>query len=160
MAGITFDVRGLPEVKRMLAQVSGRELNNRMRRSLRRGAKVFREKLRDEARSRADVPKTFAKTRTRPHRNPLGVSVSPQSPLSTIFEHGARRHGIGTPSAILSNFNARREGADRHRGGFFFARGSVSHPGMAARPVIAPAFERGDREATEAMADELLKGLD
>ena len=64
MADTPVDVRGLPEVKKMLEQVQGRELNNRMRRSLRRGAKVFREGLRDEARSRSDLPRSFRKTRT------------------------------------------------------------------------------------------------
>ena len=159
MADITVDVRGLPEVTKLLEQAQGRALNARMRRSLRRGTKVFREKLRTEARSRSDIPDSFAKTRTRAHRNPLGVSVSPKSPLSTIFEHGAGRHQVGKAGQLLSNFNARRSGADKFRGGFFMARGPVSHPGMAARPVIAPAFEKGDREATDAIADELFKGL-
>lgn len=159
MADTTVDVRGLPEVKKMLEQVQGRELNNRMRRSLRRGAKVFREGLRDEARSRSDLPRSFRKTRTRAHRNPLGVSVSPSSPLSTIFEHGAKGHDIGKAGQLLSNFSARRERADTFRGGFFFARGPVRHPGMAARPFIAPAFEANERKASEAMADELLKDL-
>ena len=160
MAGITVDVRGLPEARKLLEQVQGRELNNRMRRSLRRGAKVMREKLRDEARSRSDLPKSFRKTRTRPHRNPLGVSVSPSSSLSNIFEHGARVHPIAPKArGILSNFNARRAAADRATGGLFFARGPVSHPGMAARPFIGPVFDAAEHPASEAMADELFKDL-
>jgi hypothetical protein len=160
MATVVVDVRGLPECKRMLDQVQGRELNNRMRRSLRRGAKVFREKIRGEARSRSDIPRSFAKTRTRPHRNPLGVSVSPQSPLSTIFEHGARGHTIGSAGQILANTTVDRVGHAVGSGSRpFFAHAPVQHPGMAARPVIAPAFEKGDREATKAMGDELFKGL-
>ena len=153
-----FDVRGVPEVRQMLEQVQGRELNNRMRRALRRGAKVFREALRDEARSRSDLPTSFAKIRTRAHRNPLGVSVSPKSPLSTIFEHGASAHQIGAPGQLLSNFEGRRQ-AGPTQGRPFFARGPVRHPGMAARPFIGPTFDAAEGRASEAMRDELLEGL-
>lgn len=149
MADIDVDVRGLPETKRLLAQFQGAKLNNRMRRSLRAGAKAFREEMRREAKSRHDLPRTFAKTRTRAHRNPIGVSVSPGSPLSNIFEHGAKRHEIGDGAKILANAATG-----------FFARGSVSHPGMAARPFIAPVFAAAQGDATKAAADVLFEGID
>jgi hypothetical protein len=155
VAGVTFDIQGMPEVQRMLDQVQGRELNNRMRRSLRRGAGVFRDELRAQARARADLPKTFAKTRTRAHRNPLGVSVSPQSPLSSIFEGGAGRHTI---SAGAGGILAGRAG-DRSRPAAFIARGAVSHPGMAARPLIGPVFDASQGRASDAFTDELFEGI-
>lgn len=156
---VTMSLVGLPETKQLLEQVQGAKLNARMRRSIRRGAKVFREGLRDEARSRSDLPASFAKTRTRDHRNPLGVSVSPKSPLSTIFEHGAEGHMIGDAGQLLSNFETRRAKADKHTGGFFFARGPVRHPGMGARPFIAPTFDANERKAEKAMGDELFAGI-
>lgn len=149
-ASVSIDWQGLPEVRKMLAQFNERELNNRTRRALRAGAKVMRDELRREGR-RSDLPRTFRKTRTRSHRNPLGVSVAPASPLSPIFEHGARSHEIGRGGAILAN---------RDTSASFFARGPVRHPGMAARPVIAPAFARGEDRATRAFGDVLFEGID
>ena len=150
----TIDVRGLPETKALLDQFQGAPLNAKMRRSLRRGAKVFREGLRKTAISRSDLPKSFRKTRTRSHRNPLGVSVSPKSPLSTIFEGGAKGHQIS--GALLSNFNRPSSAGGEPT---FFARGGVHHPGMAARPFIVPTFEANERKATDAMKDELFEGV-
>lgn len=156
---VQMELWGLEEAQALFKQVD-RELNNRMRRALRRGAKVFREGLRDEARSRSDLPRSFRKTRTRPHRNPLGVSVSPSSSLSNIFERGATTHQIGKAGQLLSNFATRREKADKHRGGFFFARGPVTHPGIGARPFIGPVFEATEAAAQRAIADELFKGIE
>lgn len=149
MATIDVDLRGLPEVEKLLAAFEGRPLNNRMRRALRAGAKVMREEMRSQARSRSDLPRTFAKTRTRAHRSPLGVSVSPKSPLSNIFEQGAKDHIIAPRDAP---FLANREAG-------FFARGPVSHPGMAARPFIAPVFAAAEDRASEAVERTLFEDL-
>ncbi len=143
-------VVGVKEAQALLEQVSGAKLNARMRRGLRRGAKVFREKIRAEAR-RPGIPATFRRTRTRAHRNPLGVSVSPGSPLSTIFEHGAGRHAIGAAGQILHSQQGER---------LFAARGPVSHPGMAARPVVGPAYAAGEAEASAAVGAELMRGIE
>ena len=154
---ISVSLEGLPEVKRLLDQFEGRQLNNRTRRALRAGAKAFRTEMRKQARSRTDLPKTFAKTRTRNHRNPLGVSVSPQSPLSNIFEGGARRHTIssGGGSGILAG-----PASTRSRSDAFFARGSVSHPGMAARPFIGPVFDASQRDAEDDFGRVLFEGIE
>lgn len=146
---VEFDIRGLPEVQSLLDQVQGGPLNNRMRRALRAAGGTFRTALRDAARSRSDLPRTMAKTRTRAHRNPLGVSVSPASPLSPIFEHGADPHAIGGAGQLL---------ADTESG--FVARGPVSHPGMAARPIIGPVFEETRDAAETDFTHELFEGLD
>ena len=130
MSDISIDLRGVPEVQEMLAQFEGGKLNNRVRRALRAGLKPIREEMRRKG-GMPGFPRRFRKTRTRGHRNPLGVSVSPQSPLSTIFEHGAKPHMIGTRS----------------------------HPGMAARPFIAPVFAAAEDKAREAFMDTLMEGL-
>lgn len=157
MAGsVTISLEGLPEVRQLLQQFEGRQLNNRTRRALRAGAKVFRTGLRDEARSRSDLPKTFAKTRTRAHRNPLGVSVSPQSPLSSIFEGGAVSHQIAPKSQGLLAGPA----GSRSRGRAFVARGPVRHPGMAARPVIGPVFDSEQDDAEDEFGRVLFEGID
>lgn len=150
-AVVDVDVRGLPEVRKMLGQVEGRELNNRTRRALRAGVKPIREELRRRA-SSGKFPRKFKQTRTRAHRNPLGVSVSPGSPLSNVFEHGAKSHTIApTHGLVLASDQGAREP--------FFARGAVRHPGMAARPISGPAFEAKKDEAVKAFSDELLKGI-
>lgn len=135
---IEIDLRGMPEVQKMLAQFEGQPLQNRVRKALRAGVAPIRK----EMRSRAGVgfPRRFKKTRTRGHRNPLGVSVSPQSPLSTIFEHGARPHPIPITKGP-------------------FAGRTIQHPGMAARPLSGPAFDAKRSEAERAVADALFEGL-
>lgn len=158
MAGaITVSIDGLPATKRLLEQFEGRQLQNRMRRALRAGAKVVRNEMRDQARSRSDLPKSFAKTRTRAHRNPLGVSVSPKSPLSSIFEHGAKSHTIapsGSSRALVG------KAGERSRTAAFFARGPVRHPGMEARPFIAPVFEASQDEAEESFGRVVFEGIE
>lgn len=145
---VTVDHRGVPAVKAMLAEVAGAKLNNRTRRALRAGIKPLREELRRRA-SSGCFPRKFRATRTRAHRHPLGVSVSPGSPLSTIFERGAASHQIAPKAAsVLSNAETG-----------FFARGAVQHPGMAARPLIAPAFDAARDDAERAFADTLLEGI-
>lgn len=153
---VTISVEGLPEVKRLLEQFEGRQLNNRSRRALRAGAKEFRTEMRSQARGRADLPKTFAKTRTRSHRTPLGVSVSPKSPLSNIFEGGAKPHTIRpTGTAVLMG-----KAGDRSRSKAFFARGAVRHPGMGARPFIGPVFDASRDDAEKAFGRVLFEGID
>ena len=137
--GVSVDLQGLPEVQKLLGQFEGAPLNNRVRRALRAGIAVIRPALRTKARS-GGFPKKFAKTRTRPHRNPVGVSVSPGSPLSTVFEHGARPHAIPIKAGP-------------------FAGRTVQHPGMAPRPIAGPVFDDKRDEAQDAFADELFRGL-
>lgn len=136
---VRLDLQGLPEVQKLLAEFQGGPLNNRTRRALRAGIAALRGPLRAKA-SSGRFPRKFKRTRTRPHRNPLGVSVSPGSPLSTIFEHGARPHAIPISKGP-------------------FAGTTVQHPGMAARPLSGPVFDANHRKAEEAFADTLFGGL-
>lgn len=136
---------GEPEVQAMLAQFTGRELNNRTRRALRAAVKPMREEMR--ARGKAGkYPRKFAQTRTRGHRNPPGVSVNPKSPLSTIFEHGAKAHPIEPKKATVL--------ANEKTG--FFSGGAVTHPGMAAIPFIAPVFAAAKERAMAAFSETLM----
>lgn len=136
---LDLDLQGLPEVQKMLAQFTGRELHNRTRRALRAGTRTLRGPLRSAA-SSGRYPRSFRRTRTRAHRNPLGVSVSPGSPLSPIFEHGARPHAIPITRGP-------------------FAGRTIQHPGMAARPVSGPVFDANRGAAEDAVADELFRGI-
>lgn len=132
-----IDIRGVPEVHKMLAQFTPRELTNRTRRALRAGGAVMRKEMRQKGNRKGFYPKGFKSTRTRNHQHPLGVSVSPKSPLSTIFEHGARPHMEPNP----------------------WVGRETQHPGMAARPFIAPVFAAGQSPATVAMEKTLFEGL-
>lgn len=136
---VHLDLQGLPEVQKLLAEFEGGKLNNRTRRALRAGAAEFRGPMRTKA-SSGRFPRKFKRTRTRAHRNPLGVSVSPGSPLSTIFEHGAKPHAIPISTGP-------------------FAGRTVQHPGMAARPLSGPVFDANRRKAEEAFASTLFEGL-
>jgi hypothetical protein len=152
----TVSVEGLPETKALLDSISGRPLQNRTRRALRAGGKVVRTEMRAQARGRGDLPKSMSKTRTRAHRNPLGISISPVSPLSTIFEGGADSHQVApTAGGILAG-----PAGQRGRGAAFFARGAVQHPGMAARPLIAPVFDASEDRAFGAFGDVLFAGIE
>lgn len=145
-----FTVDGIPEARELLGELSGQQLQNRVRRGTRAGAGVFRGHIRSEASSRSDLPRTFRKTRTRPHRNPVGTSVSTASPLWTIFEGGAAGHPVGAPGQLLHS----QQGEP-----FFAARGPVNHPGMGARPLTTPIFERYHDDAGEAALDAVFEGL-
>lgn len=156
----TIDLRGLPEVNKMLGQFEGAPLRNRTRRALRGAGAVYRKRMRSGGnRGWAKRPKSFYQTRTRNHQNPLSVSVAPKSPLSTIFEGGASDHRIGASGQVLSNFGSRRQGGADFSGGFFSARGPVSHPGVAARPFVGPIFTEGENEAKDAFTKELFEGI-
>lgn len=130
-----IDWRGLPEAKALLESFQGQPLQNRVRRGMRAGAAVWRRKIRSAGNAGwPNRPATFNKTRTRPHRTPIGISVSPQSPLSNIFEGGAKPHAIPIGKGPL-------------------AGATVHHPGVAAQPFLVPIFDSSDGEATDAAAD-------
>lgn len=158
MSDVSIDLRGMPEVQAMLDQLSPRQAENRMRRAMRAAAKPMREEIRRKA-SAGKFPRSMRATRTRAHRHPFGVSVSPKSPLSNIFEHGAKRHAIGAAGKFLSNFEGRRQAAGAFRGGILAARGPVMHPGMGARPLIGPAFDAAKDRAEKAFADKFMEGI-
>jgi hypothetical protein len=147
------DIRGMKETRDLLESFSGNELQNRVRRGTRAGAKVMRAELRKQA-ADPKFPRSFRRTKTRGHRTPVGTSVGPTSPLINIFEGGAGWHVIAPKAGgVLSNFGDRREAAGDYRGGIFFARGPVSHPGMEARPLIGPVFDATKDKAAEAAID-------
>lgn len=151
MSDVTIDLRGLPEVKAMLAQVQGQPLQNRVRRALRAGAKPIREEMRRKGKAGwPNRPASFNKTRTRGHRNPVGVSVSPKSALSTIFEHGAAIHVIEPKHG--------RDLVNRETG--FYSIGGVYHPGVAARPFIGPVFDASENKAETEIGRVLFEGLE
>lgn len=173
--GVTVNVRGQKEAIRLLDSLSGNELQNRVRRGTRAGAKVFREETRSEAKARSDIPDSFAKTATKGHRTPVGTSTGPTSPLLNIFEVGAGSHPIVPGQSGGAPIRRGRGGAtrptstgkgalagtkgERWRGSDFFTRAAVRHPGMTARPLIGPIFEAKDDEATNAALDSILEGI-
>lgn len=153
MSSITLSLRGGKEARALLDSLSGRELQNRTRRATRAGAAVFRREVRAQAKSRGDIPDSFAKTDTQSHRSPISTSTGPSSPLHRIFEGGAGVHSIGE-GQVLSG-----AGGEHFRNAPFFARGTVSHPGMRARPLTIPIFGQKNEEAGEAAMDEMLEGI-
>lgn len=175
LAVTTINVRGQREAIKLLDSLSDRELQNRTRRGTRAGAAIFRGSVRREAKARPDIPDSFAETATKGHRTPVGTSTGPTSPLLNIFESGAASHPIipGQKGGAPSRPGRRRatrptmtgKGAlagpagERWRDSGFFSRAPVRHPGMAARPLIGPIFERDEDEATQAALDKFLEGI-
>ena len=167
-------VRGTREAKQLLESLSGKELQNRTRRATRAGAAVFRRKVRSEAKARSDIPDSFARTKTRGHRTPVGTATGPTSPLLNIFEPGAGVHtiapgwsgtgrGTATRRARRGTFTGKLllsgKGGEHYRARDFVASGPVTHPGMAARPFVEPIFESEKDEASETAMDTYLEGL-
>lgn len=170
-------VRGTREARKLCESLSGKELQNRTRRATRAGAAVFRRKVRSEAKRRSDIPDSFARTKTRGHRTPVGTSTGPTSPLLNIFEPGAGAHviapgwegtgmasrGPGRPVPRTGSFTGKLllsgKAGDRWRSRDFVASGPVTHPGMAARPFVDPIFESEKDEASETAMDTFLEGL-
>lgn len=146
----TVNVRGKKEAAQLLDSLSGRELRNRTRRGVRSAAKVLRTELRSQARSRGDLPKSFAKTATKNHDNPIATSVGPTSPLLNIFEGGAEAHEIGGTGQLLHS----QQGEP-----LFAARGPVKHPGMEARPLIGPVFDAKEDDAGDAAILTIFEGI-
>lgn len=179
MSPVVVQMRGADEARELLKDLSGRDLENRVRRGTRRGAGVFRVKIRSEGRSRSGIPDSFAKTKTRYHRNPVGTSVGPTSPLLNIFEEGANDHTIapgysgtsvgGTTrggnarGARAGTFTGRLlmsgEAGDRWRSRDFVAGAPVHHPGMAPRPFIGPIWDSENEKASESAMDEIMRGI-
>ncbi len=156
-AKVSVSLRGDKEIAKIIDSLSGRELQNRTRRATRSGAKVFRQGLRGRV-TGSGYPRSFRKLATKNHRDG-STSTGPTSPLLNIFEGGAGMHPIGGGGQLLSNFGTRRAAANKHTGGFFMARGPVSHPGMAARPIIAPEFDADQGKAADAAMDTLTDGI-
>jgi len=163
VTALKVSLRGDREIAKLLDSLSGTELVNRTRRATRAGAAVMRTDLRARARS-GKYPKTFQQIATRSStRGGIKTQVGPTSPLHNIFEGGADTHEIAPTSGgagILSNLNKRdRAASSGNWTDAFFARGPVSHPGMAARPLTTPAFEATKDDATKAAMDKLLEGI-
>lgn len=163
MSSITVSLRGQRDVRKLLDSLSGRELLNRTRRATRAGAAVMRRDLRSRV-NQPQYPRSFKKiaTKNTTHGGPSGMSpatsVGPTSPLLNIFEPGAGQHaelpGTRTSGAALLGGPA----GEHYRTEPMRAR-RVMHPGMAARPLIAPAFEATKDEAADKALDKLLEGL-
>lgn len=155
------------KVRAMLAQYEPREMHNRLRRGTRAGGAVYRTALRSYARSRGDVPDFFSKTRTRSSasmRSGIYTRVRPRSPLLNIFEGGADSHEIAPGQRTSGPTSAGRrrsltgkmllsgKAGQRWRSRDFVASMPVRHPGMAARPILAPVFEAATGAARRATA--------
>jgi len=186
MAGIT--ILGIPEARRALEGLDGKDRANAMRRAVRAAAKPMQAALKATA-AGADVPRSFqkvpaAKVSTRGGANgrEIEARVRPKSPLFNIFEPGAEAHDIAPgkvhrehsvrgkkgryagPGAVtrtgpgfLAGPAADSQGSwdpvGRKRGGRFFARRTVHHPGMSSREILPSAFQAGRTAAQVAIAE-------
>lgn len=173
--GYIVTVAGLPEVRRLLAQFEGQELQNKMRVAVRAGLRPFQASLRVEA-AGAGHPRSFTKVPAGTVTTHGGASgreiegyVRPKSPLFNIFEPGAGSHEI-SPNRSVTARPGRKGGKPRKpilagpaggaswtaegrkRPAAFFSTSAVTHPGMAARPIMPRAFAAAQEASTDAMA--------
>lgn len=181
MGRVSVSLRGDKEIRKLLDSLSGKELQTRTRRATRAGSAVMRAELRGRVRS-GSYPRSFSRIKTRSStRGGIKTQTGPTSPLLSIFEQGATAHRIGPKAAgsirvgasgdrsvvdsssrggFLSNLNNRDGAAQAGRWEkAFFARGAVQHPGMHARPLIAPTFEASKDAATAKAMAKLLEGI-
>lgn len=168
MSGVAIHLEGMPEVKRMLAEYSPREMQNRMRRAVRAGAQPFRGGLIAAAAAHhggaLNVPESFQEvgppkvtTRGGESGRDIEAYVRPKSPLFNILEPGASAHTIA-PGSSVTQRPGRRGGRERKallqgprgeghwtakgrkRSRAFFSDRPVHHPGLAGRHLLAEAF--------------------
>jgi hypothetical protein len=138
-------VVGDKELERAIDKLDQRLAKNLMMRSLRAGAKVFRQEVR--RRAARERPKTLRKTKTSSGPG-IRVKVRATTPLANIWEAGgAKPHSIGAPGQVLSNRDD------------FLARGPVKHPGFRARPIWGPAFEARQDEIADLIRTSITEGI-
>jgi hypothetical protein len=164
---VSIDLRGMPEVKKMLASVDDRERQNRERRAVRAASAPLRAGLKDTAASEptGNVPKSFQRVRTRVSASArrggeVVAFTKPRSALFNIFEPGAGEHTIAPKGKPLAGYGGGfgfwTQGS-RKRSKSFFSRKAVRHPGMTARPILPTAFE-GNVAKAEAAAVAVIFG--
>jgi hypothetical protein len=179
---VAIEIEGIPGAKKMVEGLTGRQMQNRMRRAVRAGGKVMQGTLKAAAATEptGNVPASFKKVRAPKvsaslrRGGDIVSSVKPDSPLYNIFEPGAGGHEIGGGAAFRPGSGGRTrkvrggrrtggrlagpaggrtwDDGGRKRPGAFFARGEVHHPGMAARPLRPTAFAAGEGPARDAIA--------
>lgn len=164
MSRITYDLRGTREVRKLLDDLSGRELQNRTRRGVRAGAAIGRKSMRSMARDprypsayRGPVGRGGIATKNhgvRSRTGGIGTSVGPTTQLLNLFEPGVGIHQIGESGDLL-----RGSGGEHYRPAPFMARGPVRHPGFPAVPLIDPVFRKEQNRMGEAAMDKLLEGI-
>jgi hypothetical protein len=122
-------LEGLPQVRAMLSQFEGQELQNKMRKAVRAGAKPFQAGLKVAAataghpRSFQKVPAAHVTTRGGASGRSIEAWVRPKSPLFNIFEPGAKAHTI-KPGKVHRQHSVRGGRANK---------GQYSGPGAVAR---------------------------
>ena len=159
-------LEGLPQVRKMLDQFEGQQLQNKMRVAVRAGLKPFQAQLKFEGdtpghpHSFTNVPAGKVTTRGGESGRAVEGYVRPKSPLFNIFEPGAKAHTVAPRRKPILAGPAGSGGWDakgRKRKGAFFARGPVSHPGMSARPELPAAFAAAEGPASDAIANAIFK---
>ncbi|MBV9487176.1 MAG: hypothetical protein JO246_14090 [Frankiaceae bacterium] len=155
-------VTGTDAIEKALEQLDGKDRQNALRRGVRAATKPFITAMKEVARS-SNVPRSFQKipaakvsTRGGASGREVGATVRPASPLFNIFEPGAGEHEIAGDLMVGAAGSGSWSSEGRKRPSAFAARGSVTHPGMTARPITPRAFSMGEEAATKALADVLL----
>ena len=149
-------LEGLPQVRAMLHQFEGQELQNKMRKAVRTGLKPFQRTLAFEGdtpghpHSFTKVPAGKVTTRGGESGRSIEGYVRPKSPLFNIFEVGAASHAIGggverqmrAGGASGGKRNVKVRGGRRTSLMLSGPQGSASwDPGGRKRP--APFFAKG-----------------
>lgn len=178
----TITIQGLPEARRALEQLDGKDRANTLRRAVRASLKPFQQQLKFEGdtpghpHSFTKVPAGKVSTRGGASGREIEGYVRPKSPLFNIFEPGARAHAIAPGEKGFNSYRpsrpyptkARQTGKralagpagggawtkeGRKRSAAFFSTKTVRHPGMHARPILPAAFAAGAPAAERALAD-------
>jgi hypothetical protein len=139
-------LEGLPQVRKMLDQFEGQELQNKMRVAVRAGLKPFQKTLAFEGdtpghpHSFTKVPAGKVTTRGGASGREIEGYVRPKSPLFNIFEPGASSHTIGGGTERQARSGGLTKGVLRK------VRGGRRTSGMLSGPQGSASWDPGGRK--------------
>ncbi len=147
MSDLGIDIRGIPELKRSLAQISGAGAKRTLQKASTAGAKALKPYIQKEAPvgpsgnryTKRGALRRSVSSRQASHDRPAAV-VSAR-PRVAFYRHmvikGTKPHNIRTHAEVVA-------GVDKKAG-------SIHHPGSKANPFVDRGFERGKADAIKAV---------
>lgn len=157
MSNTSFTSSGFKELNRELKKLDGKEARKKIRKSLKKGARVFIEKARSNLPSqystlKKSIVSKFRRPRTSDYQTikiafTTGNSARYDGWYAHIVERGAAKHEIKP-----LNKKAMNAGDDN-------IVKSVMHSGVRARPFFRPAFDSRNKSAVSIFGKKLFSEI-
>lgn len=160
---MSFEVKGMAQLEKALSEMGARAGKKVLLGALRDAAKPVRSQMRAAAPRKSGTLRKAIKTKAIAGKgstnNVATVMIGTfkegkQSPgfYAKFLEYGTKAHDIPSPTAGRGKNKTKNKAVVAFGGKIF---GRVRHPGIKAKPFIAPAFERTHKQATEILAKRL-----